>query len=527
MALYHKYRPQKFADVIGQDHIVKTLSHQITTNTLAHAYLFSGSRGLGKTTISRLLAKAINCTNRTDGSAEPCESCASCVAITSGRSIDVIEIDAASNTGVDNVRENIIENVQFQPTTAKYKVFIIDEVHMLSTSSFNALLKTLEEPPSYVVFILATTELHKIPETILSRCQRYVFSRVPKNVLSALLDKVASEEKITLDEDVKEAIISKADGGVRDTVSMLDQIMSTGEQHITRQQASIFLPISPLSDTLNFLENLLAHKSAQAMNFIHTISAEGRDMPTFLETLLETLRVVMISKIQGSTLLEDDLTDDIRETVQKISATISSAELLRLLDIVLKRRATIKNTPIPELPLELIILEWAQGNGSNALPVTPTPAPKAPVAPVPPPAPVEPPKTPEPLAPITASEAPTPSKAPATPGATVSANFQVLKNKWGEVLKCVEKRSPSLVSLLKSSVLLNMENNMVTLQVQYKLHQDKFNQKEYKKMMEESLQECMGAPMAVQTVVAERQQQSDANGPDIENLAAAFGGVVV
>ena len=525
MALYHKYRPQKFADVIGQDHIVKTLSHQITTNTLAHAYLFSGSRGLGKTTISRLLAKAINCTNRANGSAEPCESCASCVAITSGRSIDVIEIDAASNTGVDNVRENIIENVQFQPTTAKYKVFIIDEVHMLSTSSFNALLKTLEEPPSYVVFILATTELHKIPETILSRCQRYVFSRVPKNVLSALLDKVASEEKITLDEDVKEAIISKADGGVRDTVSMLDQIMSTGEQHITRQQASIFLPISPLSDTLNFLENLLAHKSAQAMNFIHTISAEGRDMPTFLETLLETLRVVMISKIQGSTLLEDDLTDDIRETVQKISAAISSPELLRLLDIVLKRRATIKNTPIPELPLELIILEWAQENTAQVQMPT---APPAAVAPAAPPTPVPPPPAPaEGEAPKVQNIEPMPKAAEPPAAVAVSANFQVLKNKWGEVLKCVEKRSPSLVSLLKSSVLLNMENNMVTLQVQYKLHQDKFNQKEYKKMMEESLQECMGIPMAMQTVVAEKQQQSDANGPDIENLAAAFGGVVV
>lgn len=531
MALYHKYRPQKFADVIGQDHIVQTLSRQIVTSTLAHAYLFSGSRGLGKTTLSRLLAKAINCTNRTEGSAEPCNTCNMCEAITNGRSIDVIEIDAASNTGVDNVRENIIENVQFQPTQAKYKVFIIDEVHMLSTSSFNALLKTLEEPPSYVVFILATTELHKIPETILSRCQRYVFSRVPKNILNGILEKIATEEKITLDDDVKEAIISKADGGVRDTVSLLDQIMSTGEQHITREQASIFLPISPLSDTLVFLENLIAQNGTEAMKFIHTLSAEGRNMPTFLETILETLRVIMIAKIQGGATLGADLTTETLESVEKISKQISSSELLRLIDITLKRRANIKNTSVPELPLELIILEWIQNDQKMTPPaapvsVKPTETPKPAVIAQKPMPEVTPTVVEAPAAIVEATVVETPEAVPVQAN-TVSPTFQVLKNKWGDVLKCVEKRSPSLVSLLRSSVLLALENNMVTLQVQYKLHQDKFNQKEYKKMMEESLLESMGSTMGFQTVVAQKQETDENNAPDIENLAAAFGGVVV
>lgn len=537
MALYHKYRPQKFADVIGQDHIVRTLSNQITTNTLAHAYLLSGSRGLGKTTISRLIAKAINCTNRAEGSAEPCNACAMCEAINKGRSIDVIEIDAASNTGVDNVRENIIENVQFQPTQAKYKVFIIDEVHMLSTSSFNALLKTLEEPPSYVVFILATTELQKIPETILSRCQRYVFSRVPKNTLSAMLDKVALEEKITIDEDVKEAIIAKADGGVRDTISMLDQIMSTGEKHLTREQASIFLPISPLSDTLVFLENLIAHKGAEAMQFIHTLSAEGRDMPTFLETLLETLRVVMIAKIQGNAVPGADLTQEAVESVEKISTQISSAELLRLIDIAMKRRMNIKNSPIPELPIELIVLEWIQNNDKIVVA-----APSAPAAPAKAKEvesiKIEVPETkPAPEAKLeaktTAVEAPAPIESPVVVEAVTAAastvnapNFQTLKNKWADVLKSVEQKSASLVSLLKSSNLLSLENNMVTLEVSYKIHQDKFNQKEYKKLMEDCLLEVMGAPLAFRTEVASKNT-SEANAGDLENLAAAFGGVVV
>ncbi len=548
MALYHKYRPQKFADVIGQDHIVRTLSNQISTQSIAHAYLFSGSRGLGKTTLSRLIAKAINCTNRADKSAEPCNSCSMCEAINNGRSIDVIEIDAASNTGVDNVRENIIENVQFQPTQAKYKVFIIDEVHMLSTSSFNALLKTLEEPPSYVVFILATTELQKIPETILSRCQRYVFSRVAKNTLSALLDKVASEEKITVDEDVKEAIIEKAEGGVRDTISMLDQIMSTGEKHLTREQASLFLPISPLLDTLVFLENLIAHKGAEALQFIHKISSEGRDMPTFLETILETLRVVMIAKIQGQVAMAEDLSKEARESVEKISTQISSAELLRLIDIGMKRRMNIKNSPIPELPIELIVLEWIQNNDKIVMA-----APSAPAAPIATkvvePVKIETPEVkPAPEAilevktsvpeivvseasPVATVEAAAETIAE-TPAVTTAAstfnspNFQTLKNKWAEVIKCVEKKSASLVSLLKSSNLLSLENNMVTLEVSYKIHQDKFNQKEYKKIMEDALLETLGSPLAFRTEVASKNT-TEANTGDLENLAAAFGGVVV
>src|SRR3989338_10226564 len=199
MALYHKYRPQKFADVIGQDHIVKTLSQQIVSNTLAHAYLFSGSRGLGKTTVSRLLAKAINCTSRVEGSAEPCEQCTMCIAITNSRSIDVVEIDAASHTGVDNVRENIIENVRFAPAVLKKKIFIVDEVHMLSKGAFNALLKTLEEPPAYVLFILATTELHKVPETIVSRCERYDSTTIPAEQIIERLKMIAKAERVKVD----------------------------------------------------------------------------------------------------------------------------------------------------------------------------------------------------------------------------------------------------------------------------------------------------------------------------------------
>ena len=204
--LYRKYRPQKFAQVTGQEHIITTIVNEIATGQVAHAYLFSGPRGTGKTTTARLLAKAVNCETRANGASEPCDTCLSCVEISAGRNIDVIEIDAASHTGVDNVRENIIDNAQFKPTKSKWKVFIIDEVHMLSTSAFNALLKTLEEPPAHVIFILATTELHKLPLTIISRCQRFNFHKIPLEQMRARLQELASSEEVKIDDEVMESV---------------------------------------------------------------------------------------------------------------------------------------------------------------------------------------------------------------------------------------------------------------------------------------------------------------------------------
>src|SRR4051812_13263205 len=232
-ALYRQYRSQTFDELIGQEHIVQTLRNALAEGRIAHAYLFTGPRGVGKTTVARLLAKAVNCA--ADQPQRPCGACDSCRAIADGRAVDVIEMDAASHTSVDDARE-IIERVQFRPSMARYKVYTIDECHMLSTAAFNALLKTLEEPPGHALFILATTESHKVPATILSRCQRFTFSRHTVGAIAAHLRAVAEEEGIALEAGVPEVIGRAATGSMRDALSILDQLMAYGGGAVTLEQ---------------------------------------------------------------------------------------------------------------------------------------------------------------------------------------------------------------------------------------------------------------------------------------------------
>ena len=256
LALYRKYRPKTFAEVSDQAHIVGTIQNQLCSGKLAHAYLFCGPRGVGKTTIARLLSKVANCEALKD--AEPCLSCASCKEIEAGSAMDLIEIDAASHTGVDHVREMIIDNVRFRPAACKMKVFIIDEVHMLSTSAFNALLKTLEEPPAYALFILATTELHKVPETIISRCQRFDFHRIPTDVLVERLASITKSEKAKLSKDVLEEIARRSEGCLRDAESLLGQVLAVDDP-------SLVLPASCAADVLAFLTAVQSGGAAQAV----------------------------------------------------------------------------------------------------------------------------------------------------------------------------------------------------------------------------------------------------------------------
>nr|MBI3614147.1 DNA polymerase III subunit gamma/tau [Nitrospirota bacterium] len=260
-----KYRPGTFGDVIGQPHIVQMLVNAITTKRIAHAFIFSGTRGVGKTTVARILAKALNCEQGPTGT--PCDTCANCVEIAQGSSVDVVEIDGASNTGVDDVRE-IRENVKFTPFHGHYRVYIIDEVHMLSNSAFNALLKTLEEPPAHVVFIFATTEIHKIPATILSRCQHYNFRRITKAEIIQRLRHVADQEGIGVEDRSLASIARASEGSMRDALSLLDQAVAFGGKTIRQNDLEMLLGAVPQEHVRTMIVAVIAQDSAAALQII-------------------------------------------------------------------------------------------------------------------------------------------------------------------------------------------------------------------------------------------------------------------
>jgi len=312
-ALYRKFRPDTFADVKGQDAVVQTLKNQIKSDRIGHAYLFCGTRGTGKTTIAKIMAKAVNCEHPIDGS--PCNECAICKAISAGSSMNVIEIDAASNNGVDNIRE-IREEVSYSPTEGRYKVYIIDEVHMLSIGAFNALLKTLEEPPSYVIFILATTEAHKLPVTILSRCQRYDFKRIPIATIEERLNELLEAEQVEADEKAIRYIARKADGALRDALSLLDQCIAFYPgQRLTYEQVLDVLGAVDTEVFSNLLRRVLKRDVRGLMELLETLVMQGRELGQFVTDFTWYLRNLLLLKTS----------DDIEEVLDV------SAENMRLL----------------------------------------------------------------------------------------------------------------------------------------------------------------------------------------------------
>src|SRR4051794_5174420 len=286
-ALYRRYRSQTFDELIGQEHIVQTLRNALVEGRIAHAYLFTGPRGVGKTTVARLLAKAVNCT--AEQRLRPCGECESCRAIAESRAIDVIEMDAASHTSVDDARE-IIERVQFRPTNGAYKVYIIDEVHMLSTAAFNALLKTLEEPPGHALFVLATTESHKVPATILSRCQRFTFNRHTVGATAEHIHRIAQTEQIALEPGVAEAIARAATGSMRDALSVLDQLMSYGSGTIRLEQVRGLIGATEAQEVTALVDALIGGDLTGALRAVAAVARQGADLRQFARDLVELLR---------------------------------------------------------------------------------------------------------------------------------------------------------------------------------------------------------------------------------------------
>jgi DNA polymerase-3 subunit gamma/tau len=326
-ALYRKFRPDIFEDVKGQDHIVNTLRNQIKADRIGHAYLFTGTRGTGKTTIAKLFAKAVNCENPVDGS--PCGHCRSCQTIGSGASVNVIEMDAASNNGVDDIRE-IIDEVAYSPVEGKYKVYIIDEVHMLSLPAFNALLKTLEEPPSYVIFILATTEVHKIPITILSRCQRYDFKRITIDTITGRLRELMEKEQVQVEEKALKYIAKTADGSMRDALSLLDQCIAFhfGEE-LTYDKVLDVLGAVDTEVFARLIELICEHNVTGCISLLEEVVMQGRELTQFVTDITWYLRNLLLAKTS-----DGDIEDVIDMSSDNLARLKSEAEYLDVEDIM-------------------------------------------------------------------------------------------------------------------------------------------------------------------------------------------------
>lgn len=355
VALYRKWRPDTFDEVKGQDHIVTTLRNQIKNDRLGHAFLFCGTRGTGKTSIAKIFAKACNCEHPVDGS--PCNECASCRAIADGSSLNVIEIDAASNNGVDNIRQ-IREEVAYPPTEGKYKVYIIDEVHMLSPGAFNALLKTLEEPPSYVIFILATTESHKIPITISSRCQKYDFRRIPVDVISNRLADLMEREGLDADRKAIDYIAKSGDGSMRDALSILDQCVAFNlGQKLTYDKVLETIGAVDIDTFARLLDCVLGQDVEGAIDIVDEIVWQGRELGRFVSEFtwfLRNILVVKLSQTEGDRL---DMTKENLQRIRDIASVMEESTIIRYINVFSDASASIKYSTQKRIVLEMAVIK--------------------------------------------------------------------------------------------------------------------------------------------------------------------------
>lgn len=480
--LYRKYRPQTFEEVVGQNHIKLTLEHEILSSRLAHAYLFCGPRAVGKTTLARVLAKSLNCLNRSAETAEPCNNCQACIDITIGRALDIMEIDAASHTGVDNVRENIIANARLAPSFLKYKVFIIDEVHMLSVQAFNALLKIMEEPPTYIVFVLCTTEVHKIPATVISRCQRFDFKKISIVDVVRKLSYIAREEKIEVDKEVLEAVARFSGGHMRDAESIMGQIMSVSDSNvISRELAELVIPRNNLVEVLSLMEMLVAKDTMAAVALINKLLDDGFDMKMFTSDLVEVLRQALLVKINPDLLpaIGVELGEDLSARLASLAKQWSMAQILKCLERFMKAQTEIKDNVIVQLPLEMAVAELALEQ-----------APAMKVA------------SPSQVAPESSTVA-VEVQVKREPAIVGEISLESVRERWPEFLLTIKKLNHSLSFVLKVCQPTSVTGNELHLSFKHKIHRDRISEVEIKRTVENALLEIYGRELIIRAILDE------------------------
>ena len=511
-ALYRKYRPKEWDEVMGQDHIVTTLKNAIAADRVAHAYLFAGSRGTGKTTLARLLAKAVNCLNQ-DPAKRPDNECEHCKAVNQNRFLDLIEIDAASNTSVDDVRD-LRDKINFSPSQGKYKIYIIDEVHMLSTAAFNALLKTLEEPPPHAIFVLATTEIHKIPATVLSRCQRHEFRRVPVDEIVTNLKKIVRAEKIQADEDALIQIARQSAGGMRDAISLLDQLSSTGDT-ITLALAQNVLGTATSQTVLDVLSSVNEHDPARGLETIHKALDAGADPRSLARQIVEYLRGLML--IQMGNVNQVEATADVKKQMQAHAKSFTTSEVLRMMKAFNNAATDLRGGWQPSLSLELAFAEVLDAPGGTAPQIAAASG--------------TPPQTkPQPSTAPQAEFKPTAESEPAAPPAdsdAVSAG-DVIKA-WKRMSSVLPKGQANLSALMNSVRMIDVQGKTLILGLASDVLISKIDKPDQIEVIRKLIKDEFGVEMAIRCVVTSAKGKIPPNVPQDGMVATAIqhGGEIV
>ncbi len=511
LSLYRKYRPSNWSDVVGQAHVIDTLRNAVAAERVAHAYLFAGPRGTGKTSVARLLAKAVNCENP-DASKRPDDSCENCVSVQNNSFLDLIEIDAASNTSVEDVRD-LRDKINFSPNRGRYKVYIIDEVHMLSAAAFNALLKTLEEPPPHAIFILATTEMHKIPATVLSRCQRHEFRRLPIEEMVAQLEKICGQEGIKADKNALQLIARQATGSLRDAESLLDQLASAGGE-VKLDWAQQVLGTSASLSVLDLMDAIATKNAEAGLDVIHRTLDAGTDPRQFTRQVVDALRGVLMLRMGAKLGLE--FGNEEGQRMQAQAKAFSLPELLRVIRLFNEAAGGDKVAWLPNLPLEMAFVESLadSDNGASSAPpvmqspkATTTSTPAAKTAP----------KAAAQSAPVASEQAP-------------AAGVQVDNQSWTRIKEAVKARDPHVLALLNSVKTRELRGDTLLLGFASDILKERMQKPETLEMLTLVLDQVIGGKLQVECFLASGKAGELPPGLDSSGMVAAavrLGGEIV